>query len=468
MKKLARQKKSDVVLDRKAIEDIESQLRTDDLTKLLNRRACQQDLKSLIKNYSLKKNLDDTNESNPSVHLVFIDLDGFKRINYTLGHSYGDTVLVEYGSRLKELLGNIEGISFYRFDGDEFTVIIDGHIKEDVKNIVEKISDLTKEPFSLRKENYYVTQSIGVAAYPNDAKNTETLLKNADIAMYEAKKSGKNCFVFFNKKISEAVDKKNKVINNINEALEKNEFYMVYQPKIKYISSGKYTCSAVEALIRWENSKLGNVRPDVFIPVIEEHGLIGEVTNWILNKICEECQILKNIKDFKISINLSAKQLNNLNLAKEFSDTIAKYGLKNEMFIIEITETTMMKNSSVTKINLDNFNKLGFSISVDDFGTGYSSLSYLRNFPVDELKIDKSFTDMVLNDLQTQVIVDGIMHMCKKLEMGIVIEGVETIEQIKWFEEKLVNNQSIEIQGYYFSKPLVINDLINFGFKKNN
>lgn len=127
-----------------------------------------------------------------------------------------------------------------------------------------------------------------------------------------------------------------------------------------------------------------------------------------------------------------------------------------------------MKNASVTKINLDNFNKLGFLISVDDFGTGYSSLSYLINFPVDELKIDKSFTDMVLNYLQTQVIVDGIMHMCKKLEMGIVIEGVETIEQIKWFEEKLVNNQSIEIQGYYFSKPLVINDLISFGFKKNN
>lgn len=471
MRKLEKEKKKNVVLDSQAIENIESQLRTDDLTKLSNRRACQQDLKDLLKQHKLRRSMDSDLDVLPSLYLVFIDLDGFKRINDTLGHSYGDTVLIEYGIRLKKLLGNIEGISFYRLGGDEFTVIIDrvdGQEQDEIKTIVENISNLTKEPFILRNENYYVTQSIGVASYPNNAKNTETLLKNADIAMYEAKKSGKNCFVFFDKKISEAVNKKNKVINNINEALEKDEFHMMYQPKFKYISEGKYVCSGVEALVRWENEKLGNVRPDLFIPVIEEHGLINEVTHWILNKICQECQQLKNIQGFKVSINLSAKQLSNLDLAKQFSKTIARYGLKNEMFVIEITETTMMKDADITRVSLNNFNDLGFSISVDDFGTGYSSLSYLKSFPVDELKIDKSFTDMVLLDKHTQVIVEGIINMCEKLKINIVVEGVEALEQIKWFESQLIENQTIEIQGYYFSKPLVIKDLINFCFKKKS
>ena len=460
-RKIQNQKETDVVLDSQAIEDIESQLRMDDLTKLLNRRACQQDIKKLLERH----NINDKNvEGIPHVSLVFIDLDGFKRINDTLGHSYGDTVLIEYGYRLKSFLGNIDGISFYRLGGDEFTVVLDGYPEEEVRKIVEGLSDLTKEPFSLKNENYYVTQSMGVSTYPTNAWNKDTLFKNADIAMYEAKKSGKNCFMFFNQKISDAVDKKNKVINNINEALEKDEFHMMYQPKFKHVENGKYICTGVEALVRWENEKLGNVRPDLFIPVIEEHGLINEVTEWILKKICEECQVLKNIEGFKVSINLSAKQLSNLNLADEFSTTIAQYNLKNEMFVVEITETTMMKDAKVTKISLDNFNKLGFAISVDDFGTGYSSLSYLRNFPVDELKIDKSFTDMVLTDLHTQIIVEGIMNMCQKLNMGIVVEGVETLEQIKWLEQKLLEKQSIEVQGYYFSKPLLIKDLIKFCF----
>lgn len=448
-------------LDSNVMEKIENQLRVDDLTKLLNRRACLQDLQSLINKYKSYVNGNNLGMI-PNITLIFIDLDGFKRINDTLGHSYGDYVLIEYGKRLTALLSNIENTSIYRLGGDEFTIVLNNHLEEDVELVVEQILELTKEPFCLQEDNYYVTQSIGVASFPNNSWTTEMLLKNADMAMYEAKKSGKNCCVFFNQKIYEAIDKKNKVVNNINEALEREEFYMVYQPKFRLISPGKYHCSGVEALIRWENEKLGNVRPDVFVPLIEEYGLISQTTSWILNKICEEAQVLKGLKDFKISINLSAKQLSNMGLARDFYNIIKEYNLEPKNFVIEITETTMMKQPEITKISLLKFKELGFTISVDDFGTGYSSLSYLRQFTVDELKIDKSFTDMVLNDHHTQVIVEGIFTMSKKLNLNIVVEGVEKEEQIKWIESNSSKEQIVEIQGYYFSKPLKMHDLKNF------
>lgn len=447
--------------DTVAFEEMEEQLRLDDLTKLLNRRACLKDLQALISKY--KSNINEMKLlNNQSVSVIFIDLDGFKRINDTLGHSYGDYVLIEYSKRLKGLLHNIENTAIYRLGGDEFTVVLDNHSIDDIELMVEQILDLTKDPFYLREENYYVTQSMGVASFPTNAWTADMLLKNADMAMYEAKRAGKNCCVFFNQKISEVIDKKNKVVNNINEAIEKEEFYMVYQPKFRLVSKGKYNCSGVEALIRWESEKLGNVKPDVFIPIIEEHGLISETTNWILKKICEEYQAFKNLQGFRVSINLSAKQLGNLNLAKELYEIIRKNDLRPEQFVIEITETTMMREPEIAKVGLQKFKKLGFLISVDDFGTGYSSLSYLRQFPVDEVKIDKTFTDMVLTDHHTQVIVEGIISMSKKLNINIVVEGVETLEQVKWIEDHSSPEQIIELQGYYFSKPLNIKDLKAF------
>lgn len=438
---------------------LKTQAYSDDLTGLFNRRAFFNDLDKQI-----KKNVNDR------LFIFFVDLDGFKRINDTVGHSFGDSVLVEYSNRLKNLN---EGFHFncYRIGGDEFAVIIEENklirklSHEDVENFATTIQKITELPFNIKDENYYLSQSMGITEYPNDGSSPEELFKNSDIAMYEAKKNGKNRHVFFAKHLAEKLTRKNIMLHLLLGAIERNEFYLLYQPKMER-RQGKYRIKGVEALIRWNNEKLGLVNPLDFINLAEESGYISDIGKWLINEISKTLSIWKKEKiNIPISINISAKQLNNEKLADEYYDVLTKFDILPDKVIIEITESTMMIEPEKTKQLLSKFRAYGFGISVDDFGTGYSSLSYLHQFPVTEIKIDKSFTDKVLEDSQNAIIVEGIINISKELKLDIVIEGVESQEQVDWIEKRLGNN--ISVQGYYFSSPLKSDNSILDFINKN-
>jgi len=418
----------------------------DTLTGLYNRASFEE---------LLERSLLSAQRDKTKFAVLFIDLDRFKIINDTLGHDIGDKVLIQVAKRLETILRKSDVIS--RWGGDEFVVILRDTLSESfVATVAKKIIAWVKEPIAIDHYTLSVTASIGIALYPDDAEDSQTLIKYADSAMYQAKESGKNSFYFYTSALSGEVQKRLQIDLALQNALEKNEIYMVFQPQYS-LKDNKIV--SVEALVRWESDTLGFVPPDKFIPIAEESGFIIALGYFTFEESCKKYKQMKDsgVTFEQIAINVSTIQFREKDLIKRFLSILSRYDLQASEIEIEITERFFMENTENNIKILQKFREYGFTISIDDFGTGYSSMSYLKRLPIDTLKIDKSFVDDIgLGNSLDDSIVDAIVSLAKKLHYTIVAEGVETKIQ-----EDFLANCGCELgQGYLFSKPVKIEEII--------
>ncbi|AWI04845.1 EAL domain-containing protein [Clostridium drakei] len=391
-----------------------------------------------------------------AVALLFMDLDGFKVINDSLGHAAGDLLLKEVATRIESSISKSDTVS--RLGGDEFTVILENvNNHEDVKIVAESIIEKILLPYNLLGREITLGVSIGIALAPYDESTVEGLVRKADAAMYDSKESGKGKYSFS----SDEIERKNHEILEmqikLNKALDNDEFNLYLQPQIIFVEN-KFKIIGAEALIRWKTIDGKIFTPDKFIPVSETNRMIIPIGNWILEEIFRIDKILKNNGlNIKLSINISSKQFENGNLVSKIKKLFKENNSKNINLIIEITESFLLQDTESAIQSLLEIKKLGIEISIDDFGTGFSSLSYLSRLPVDYLKIDKSFIDDILSTNHKNL-TSNIISMAKTLNLKTVAEGVETKDQIN----KLLEEGCDELQGYYFSKPLIIDDFIKY------
>ncbi len=400
----------------------------------------------------LKHSIDSAKRTHENVTVMFLDLDNFKMVNDNYGHTEGDKILIETASRLKGILREDDIVC--RFGGDEFIMVLE-HIKNgnDVANIANKINKALKQPFHTDKYTYYIGCSIGIAIFPNDAIMPNELIKKADTAMYDAKNKGKNRYSFYSNKLGKKISKELYIENLLRDSIKEKQFELYYQPKISLEDN---QIVGLEALLRW-NSPNGIVSPDVFIPIAERTGFISELGNWVLQTACAQVKMWQNMKIFDgvISVNISGAQLNNKDIIDVLDKTLKQSGLNAKYLNLELTESVLMSDPNQWKRLFDQVKKIGIDISIDDFGTGYSSLSYLRQLPIDELKIDKSFIDDIPNDKDACAIVKTIIALAQNLGYKTVAEGVETKQQ----KDYLKNNGCDIIQGYFYSKPLPVSEI---------
>jgi len=400
--------------------------------------------------------------------LVFIDLDNFKKINDTFGHQMGDVLLQSVAQRLTKCLREGDSITtredhikyidktVCRMGGDEFIIIVPGLLDPKFTRIVvNRILEIFKVPFIIDEHELYITSSIGIALYPTDGEDPETLIKNADIAMYRAKDGGRNNYRFYSPSMSELTVELVKLENALHHALKHNEFIIYYQPKYDLSSNALI---ALEALVRWKSHIDGGIiAPDKFIPIAEETGLIIPIGEWVLNTVCKQTQQWheKGYPMLGVSVNISARQFQDRNLVKKIRAILEETGINPNTLELEITESTMMQNIDSTIKILDELKKIGISISLDDFGTGYSSLKYIKKLPIDKLKIDQSFIRSMIPDDDNAAIVAAIITMAKQLGIKVIAEGVETEEQLSFLKDKKCD----EVQGYLLCRPLPLAEL---------
>jgi len=434
------------------IKYIESNLRQiafqDPLTNLPNR---SQFLNRLAHALELAK------RNNQQVVVLYLDLDRFKVINDTYGHEKGDQLLKQVSERLVSLARKNDTIA--RMGGDEFTVLLEGTSVDSIigaSTFAQKILSLFTYPFRIDDHEFYVTSSIGISLYPNDGDDVTTLMKNSDMAMYQAKELGKNNFQFFSPELNERAHKQLDMEAFLRHAVERNELTLDYQPIINS-STGEIT--AVEALLRWDNPDLGRVFPDVFIPLAESTGLIIPIGEWVLETACRQARKLHDAgwDQLSVSVNISGRQLERSTLVETVKNALEKSGLPAGSLILEITESLLMKNMKATRAILQELRILGVGISIDDFGTGYSSLNSLVSLPIDTLKIDKSFILEVTTNPQNLSLVQGIILIGHNLNLQVVAEGVENHEQAKLLHA----NGCDKLQGYHFSPAVTMQHLMN-------
>ena len=380
--------------------------------------------------------------------LLLLDLDNFKVINDTFGHPTGDLLLKDVTEKLKHSLRQYD--TFARLGGDEFVILIrDSERNLDIGRIAARILAMFNTPILVKDQEVYVTVSIGIAIFPSDGQNAEILLKNADAAMFHAKKKGKNNYQFFTEEINAHVHERLAMESKLRRALEREEFFLHYQPRIE-MSSGRI--SGMEALIRWQPEGGRVIPPVEFIPLLEETGLIVPVEEWVLRTACTQTKSWQEegFSPLKVAVNISARHFSQENLPDKISQVLFETGLDARFLEIELTESIIMKDVAESIKKLDNLKEMGITFSIDDFGTGYSSLSYLKRFPIDVLKIDRSFVDGIPHDTSDTTISTTVIAMAHNLNMSVVAEGVETIEQLTFLTE----NDCDEYQGFFFSKPV--------------
>ena len=388
--------------------------------------------------------------------LMFIDLDGFKLVNDTLGHDKGDDLLREAAVRISSCTR--DGDTVARLGGDEFTVIMPNlHDAKDAPLVAQRILEALAKPFDLDDTESFVSGSIGITIFPDDASDANNLLKNADAAMYRAKDLGKANFQFFTSDLNAEVAERLTIKNGLVKALERDEFKVFYQPKVT-LSTGQI--ESVEALMRWDNPDLGMVSPARFIPVLEETGMVVEVGEWAIREACKQHRIWidEGLPPIRIAVNLSARQLREISFVSVLQKVLHETGVGPEGIEIEITESMIMSDTDSAIAALTELHGLGICVAMDDFGTGYSSLSYLRQFPIDTIKIDGSFVADISTSADDAEIVRTIISMGQTLNKTIVAEGVETEEQL----QLLRNFKCDQIQGYLFSRPVPGNELTEF------
>lgn len=435
------------ITDRKSAED---QLRRlahyDALTGVANRSSLNKRLESLL--ITAKK-------YNQQLAVLFLDLDRFKQINDSLGHNIGDLLLKEVSLRLRELIRNKDLIA--RLGGDEFVIVLPNlkHPKEAVY-AAEKIIKALTIPFLLDHHEVYVSTSIGISFFPLDGDSIETLLRNADKAMYKAKSSGRNQYELYHTNMHQNEFNLLKIENHLRKALHRNEFFLAYHP---IVNTRTNQIEGIEALLRWRQKELGIVSPSEFIPIAEGTGLIIPISEWVLEQACKDLKEL-HLKGFKIrvSINISALHFNQESFVKSVESILEKVNSVPHSIVLELTESMIMPNATETIDKLVKLKKLGIKLSVDDFGTGYSNLSYLNRFPLDTLKIDKSFIDKITVSKDDLAIVQAIITLAQRLHLDAVAEGVESKKQ----KDLLSKENCKYIQGFYITKPLPLDELIHF------
>lgn len=429
------------VTDRKLAEEtINFQAYHDLLTKLPN-RALLRDRLSLA--------ISQAKRENEMLAVMFLDLDRFKNINDSLGHMIGDELLQQVSTRLKSCLR--EGDTLARFGGDEFTLLLPkvGQVREDVSAIAQKITSILKDPFMIDGHELYVSVSIGIAMYPQDGNNMESLIKHADVAMYHVKGRGKNGYQFYSNEMNTPYFQNLSMETGIHKALLKNEFSLVYQPQIN-LKTGEIV--GVEALLRWHHPEHGIISPSEFIPFAEESGLIVDIGHWVLKSSLAELSRWRNagLPAIRMSINMCARQLVEKNIVSIIKRTLTDYSLPGSALEIEITENTIMDDMDSIVRKLKELSEIGVTIAIDDFGTGYSSLSYLHRLPIQTLKIDRTFLKESRFSKGDNTIVNTIVAMAKGLQLNVVAEGVETQTQLDY----LRSIECHEAQGFLFGKPL--------------
>ncbi|BCG45359.1 hypothetical protein GEOBRER4_n0113 [Citrifermentans bremense] len=394
--------------------------------------------------------------------VIFIDLDHFKDINDTLGHRTGDLLLIDVASRLSSVVRSCDTVA--RLGGDEFTIFTQNVMNADNAAIVAgKLNALFAKPFQLGESEIYVTASIGVTLFPHDGKTVDELLMNADIAMYHAKACGKNVYKLFDKKMNEHANERVTLLSDLRLALEREEFVLHYQPKVDLLTGN---VTSVEALVRWMHPRLGMLAPDKFIRLSEESGLIADLTDWVLRTACTQAKKWQeqNLGSVRVAVNLSPYHFQRQDVKEAIFSVLDATGLEPALLEIEITESALMQNDEYTCELLRELRGLGMTISVDDFGTGYSSLSYLHRFPINTLKIDRTFILNMMKSSEDQAIVTAIIAMAKSLNMQIVAEGVETVDQL----EKLKDQGCHEIQGFLVSRPVTAETVEQFFTPENH
>ncbi|MDX8378551.1 MAG: EAL domain-containing protein [Gallionella sp.] len=415
----------------------------DALTDLPNRSLFIDRLRQLIKH---------AKRANTKLAVLFLDLDNFKMVNDTLGHACGDMLLQEVAQHLKAAIRETDVVA--RLGGDEFTITLkDIDSSQAAADIAEKIIAVTVSPVCLAGKQVMVSTSLGISIYPDDGLEAETLLKNADIAMYRAKSEGKNNYQFFTEEMNREIIERHELEFDLRNAIDQRQFVLHYQPQIE-LASGKLI--GVEALIRWRHPEQGMVAPTKFIPVAEASGLIIDMGKWVLEEACRQQLAWKEAGvDIRIAVNVSARQLHNNDLYDFFKSLLLVYKVAPKKLEIELTETSLMDDPEVTINQLKAFSELGIFLALDDFGTGYSSLSYLKRFPIDTLKIDQSFVRDLPDDQHDAVIATTIISMARSLGFRVLAEGVETAEQLAFMHEHGCD----DVQGFYFSKPVTANQI---------
>jgi len=434
----------DITENKQAEERIKFLAYYDILTGLPNRILFNDRLETAISQARRDKSI---------LALMFLDLDRFKTVNDTLGHAAGDELLKKVAARLKSCIRSNDTLA--RLGGDEFTILLPRiNSTEEVVGIAHRVLKAMNSPFDLKENQIFITTSIGVAVYPNDGADSQAILKNADKAMYRAKEQGKNRFMFLDKDIEIKSIKRMQIESILYNALEKNELIVCYQPLID-CNNGEIT--GMEALLRLNNSKLGLITPLEFIPIAEDTGLIDPIGNWVLKTACKQISAWHKIgfPNLHIAVNLSARQFRNTKLVEIFANIIKKAGLKPEFVELEITENAVIDNEEIAKSTLFKFKELGVKIALDDFGTGYSSLRFLKRFPINTVKIDKSFVGDCTTDPDSEAIIKAITFMAKSLKLQVVAEGVETREQLSF----ACSLGCDKVQGYLFSKPLTAEEI---------
>ena len=396
----------------------------------------------------LSQSITSMGRAEKNLGLLFIDLDGFKLVNDTLGHDIGDLLLREMARRLGNCVRT--GDTVARLGGDEFTIIMP-HL-EDHRNaplVAQRVLDALTDPFLLGGHEAFVSASIGITIFPDDAEDSLQLLKNADAAMYRAKEHGKANFQFFTADMNEEVQVRLGLKTGLAKALEADEFQLLYQPKLD-LNTNHVTCA--EALMRWESPELGMVSPVTFIPVLEETGLVIEVGAWAIRTACAQHVewVKQGLPPIKVAVNLSARQLRDTSFVGIVKQALKDHDLPPSALEIEITESMLMSDAPNVVAALEQLHDFGIHISMDDFGTGYSSLSYLKRFPIDTIKIDRSFVSDIDTSPDDAEIIHTIINMGQTLKRKIIAEGVETQAQL----DILKSYNCDEIQGYFFSKPL--------------
>jgi diguanylate cyclase (GGDEF)-like protein/PAS domain S-box-containing protein len=383
------------------------------------------------------------------VVLMFLDLDGFKHINDSLGHPTGDKLLESVAGRLVDCVRGSDTVS--RQGGDEFVVLLsEVEQAEDAAITARRMLQAVAKPHSLGQHDLHVTTSIGMSVYPDDGMDAETLIKNADTAMYQAKENGRQCFQFFRPAMNVRAVERQTIEEMLRRALERQEFALHYQPKVN-LRTGEIT--GAEALLRWTHPIRGPISPSHFIPIAEDCGLILPIGRWVLREACRQSQtwIDAGLRAGTMAVNISAIQFRDENFLEGIFATLNETGLDPRSLELELTESVLMKHADSTASILNALKAKGVQVAVDDFGTGYSSLSYLRKFPIDTLKIDQSFVRQISPAPGETTIVAAVISMGRSLNLRVVAEGVETQPELAFLQA----HQCDEAQGYYFSPPVI-------------
>lgn len=426
-------------------QNIEKLAYTDALTGLYNRMAFYKFANEILSNNrgGIKKHA-----------VIFIDLDGFKGINDTLGHDYGDLLLKEVANQLSTFINNDDILA--RNGGDEFVILRNqAESTENLEDFLETLVSIASHPFVLDDETVHVTLSAGVSLFPQNGLSLSELMKNADIAMYSSKNTGKNSYTFFNSTMEDEVNRRNDLIDILRDAIDNKDIYLLYQPQADICTGEIIGC---EALMRLNSPIVGFVSPDEFIPVAEECGLIDELGEWALLEACNFNQRLieAGFKPLRMSVNVSTAQLRSDRLIRAIEALPSKTSMPLRYLEIELTESVLMKNFEHNLALINRMKELDIQIALDDFGTGYSSFSYLTKIPINTLKIDKSFIAGICENENDTYIAGTIINLAHQLGITVIAEGVETIEQLRILQHQMCD----VLQGYFFSRAISENDFI--------